>query len=115
MEFLNYKNHIDNINYDNNGFAKDCNITFSKENTEGFSHISITLVKKNQEKYIYSITVKENYAGYDSIASGIVTFNYNECGITSIDNGRLFDRHDECFSVNPLQYTNLIYKSPPVE
>jgi hypothetical protein len=114
MEFLEYKNYIDTIIYDNKGFAKDASITFSNDNSNGFSHINIKLVNKDEEKYTYKIIATENYAGYDSTASGTVTFNYNQCGITSIDNGRLSDMYDECFSVESSKYKHLIYQSPQV-
>ena len=115
MEFLNYKNYVKNIDYDAKGFAKDTNITFSSEsNDNGFSHIIIKLIKKDKEKYIYKITAKEGYDGYDSVSSGTVTFNYDECGITSIENGNLYDIHDDSFIIDSSKFTHLIYKSSHV-
>ena len=126
LTLLNYENHSDTLEYDENGFLvgpisndTEIHIYFQDGNhykeDRSYSAFFAKLISKNKNEYIYSIRIAESIPNGDFLALGTVKIMYNYNKITSVYvndvlNGMLEDRYNDCFDIYPFRYIHLLKK-----
>ncbi len=105
------------ILYDENRFIipNKMNRYFFGNYGSSYSSLAIELISKTDSKYMYDITIVEGTQTSTFVASGKVEiyFTHNQIEkiiVNGVDDGSLNDKYNDCFTIYPHKYINILRK-----